>query len=191
VVVYGPVPAALAHAELLSSTPPDGARVAAAPPAVTLTFSDPIDAQFVRVAVTTPAGTVPATATASGPRVTVPVPAAGPGAYRVVYRVVSADGHPVSGQLAYTVVAAPPLMATAASSTGPSASAGGPSASAGGPSAPSSVPAVAAAASPVAATGDGAGGWSTGAVVGGLVAAGAAVAVCIALLARIRRREGR
>lgn len=115
-VLYGPVSVASAHAELLASNPAAGATVAAPPAAVTLTFSDEIDPKFVRVAVTTPAGEATAPVTTSGPTVSIAVPGRGPGAYRVTYRVVSADGHPISGRLDYTVAGTPTSSAPASSS---------------------------------------------------------------------------
>jgi methionine-rich copper-binding protein CopC len=109
-VLFGPVPMASAHAGLIASDPADGATLNAPVPTVSLTFSDPIDARFVKVAVTVPAGAVPASASAvttSGPTVSIVIPGTAPGAYRVVYRVVSADGHPVSGTLSYAVAGSP------------------------------------------------------------------------------------
>jgi len=120
VVLLGPVALASAHAELISTDPAQGATVAAAPAAVRLTFSDPIDQRYVRAAVTPPGGAAAnVTATADGPTVTVPLTAAGPGAYRVEYRVVSADGHPVSGELHFTVAGSPAPSATAPSAATP------------------------------------------------------------------------
>jgi hypothetical protein len=111
-VLAGPATSSWAHAELISSSPADGVSLAALPAAATLTFTDEIDATFVRAAVTTPSGTGTVTATTQGVTVTVPLPAAGPGAYRLVYRVVSADGHPISGELRFTVVGTPTTPTT-------------------------------------------------------------------------------
>lgn len=121
-LLAGPVAPTWAHAELISSNPADGATVAAAPASATLTFTDEIDAQFVRAAVTTPGGTGTVQATTDRQTVTIPITSAGPGAYSIVYRVVSADGHPISGQLAFTV-AGTPTGSPASSASPPSASA--------------------------------------------------------------------
>jgi len=191
VVVYGPVSLAQAHAQLIASDPADGARVTAVPAAVTLTFSDPIAAQFVRVQVATPAGAAPAGASTAGPRVTITLPDRGPGAYTVTYRVVSADGHPVSGTLAFTVSGAPTASVSAAAPASATASA---SAAAADPatSAASAAPAQPVTPDPLA-TPDGAGSRSTAVLLGAVVAAGAAV-LGVRLLVQTaarRRREQR
>ncbi|MFF4983821.1 copper resistance protein CopC [Streptomyces sp. NPDC001046] len=70
------------------------------PPRVTLTFSDKMAEKYAKVAVTGPDGK-PAAAgkpQVDGRNVTLPFVADGPaGRYTVGYRVVSADGHPISG----------------------------------------------------------------------------------------------
>jgi hypothetical protein len=97
---------ASAHAQLVETTPADGATVGAVPAPVVLTFSDPIDATFVRVRATRPDGAVVATTVdVKGSIVEVTLPDGGSGAYTVVYRVVSKDGHPVSGRVGFTVAA--------------------------------------------------------------------------------------
>lgn len=120
-VLAGPVSPSWAHAELISSTPADGAALGTAPATCSLTFSDELAAQFVRVALTTPAGSAAVTATTRGATVTMPVADAGPGTYRVAYRVVSADGHPVSGTLTFTVTGTPTASASPSSTAAPSA----------------------------------------------------------------------
>jgi copper resistance protein C len=127
VLLIGPVAPSWAHAEIISSNPADGSTVSSVPASVTLTFTDEIDQQFVRTAVTTPAGSGVVQSTAVRQTVTVPVSSAGPGAYKVLYRVVSADGHPISGQLRFTVAgtptATPPSTSAATSaSSSPAAS---------------------------------------------------------------------
>ena len=103
--VLAAIPAA-AHADLVSSDPVDGAVLQSAPTAITLTFSDPLFADGVQMSLVTADGTVvpseaPVVADAS---VSMKWPAtAGPGSYEVGYRVVSADGHPVSGSVSFTV----------------------------------------------------------------------------------------
>ena len=103
--VAGAGPAA-AHDELVSTDPADGATVAAAPDQVTLTFTDKAIALGTEVKVTAPDGSVVSTGDPQlGPTtVAQPLAPARPaGTYTVVWRVTSADGHPVSG--AFTFVA--------------------------------------------------------------------------------------
>lgn len=95
---------AAAHAALESSSPADGSTVTAAPPEVALRFNEPVGTDFAEVTVTK-GGT---SATDGDPSVegsTVTQPLAGDmeqGDWRVSYRVVSADGHPVSGTVDFT-----------------------------------------------------------------------------------------
>ncbi len=170
---------AAAHTALERSAPAADASVAAPPTAVELVFTEPVSARLATVVVTGPDG---ADATegpvqVSGASVVQPLRAdAAPGRYRVAYRVVAADGHPITGTYDWTGswAAAPPSpAATVSPSVAPSAAA------------PS--PASSAAVAPAAAT-DGDGGED-----GGLVSAVAALAVVaggVAMLARRRRRGG-
>lgn len=113
----GVVPAS-AHSRLLSITPADGAKLPQSPTEVVLTFNEPVNPQFVTVRITDSEGgnVVGQDATAKGAKVTLPVsdPIAA-GTYNVVYRVVSADSHPISGSTSFTVAGnpqAPPASAT-------------------------------------------------------------------------------
>jgi len=103
VVVTAPV--ATAHAELESTTPKQGSTVQRLPQQVTLTFSEPIRTPaFVEV-------TGPGSANVASGDVQVRDEvltqqlgdAAGGGAYSLSYRVTSADGHPISGTVRFTV----------------------------------------------------------------------------------------
>ncbi len=170
--------AAQAHAALVSTTPQQGATLAAAPKQVVLTFSDPLDPKLVRVAFTGPQRPTAPEATTSGNRVQVPLPDQGPGAYQLSYRVVSADGHPVSGRLRFTVASA---GAGATPSGRPTSSGSGTSHS----TATATGAAVGLAAGSDAASGSS--GPNTAAVVG-LVAAGAAVLVGLGVVLRRRAR---
>lgn len=98
------VPAA-AHAYLLDSSPEDGATVDDPPTEIVLEFSEAIQPDFVQVAVLDEADEPLKVAApdVAGPLVTQPVTELQPGAYRVSYRVVSADGHPVDGSVSFTV----------------------------------------------------------------------------------------
>ena len=94
---------AAAHTGLQSSTPADGETLTVAPDAVTLTFSSAVASEFAQIAVTGPDGesVTSGEATIDGAVVSRSVSASGNGAYVVAYRVVSDDGHPVSGQLTF------------------------------------------------------------------------------------------
>jgi methionine-rich copper-binding protein CopC len=103
VAAMGVGPAA-AHASLVGSSPADGSTVATAPKKVTLTFDETMRMPSVIVV-----------SDADGTRVTrgrtsvidniasVRVGIRSSGNYIVVFRVVSADGHPVSGRVSFTV----------------------------------------------------------------------------------------
>ena len=106
ILVAGPAPSALAHADLILSTPDDGARLAAVPTEVELTFSEDLLPETVVVSVEDSAGMVIRVLEleVDGADVIVTWPPGLTGTdYTVNYRVVSQDGHPVSGSLAFTV----------------------------------------------------------------------------------------
>lgn len=111
-------------ARLESVDPSDGARLAAPPAAVTLSFSGRVAPREVHVAVVGEAGRL-----ATGPvrvqgrTVTVPLPPSGPGSYRLGYHVLLGDGREVSGQTGYRIGdgGAPP---GAAAPAGPAVSGG-------------------------------------------------------------------
>lgn len=125
---------ASAHAALIKITPDADARLTTAPAQVVLEFDEPISTTFATVVVTTAAGVNVARGrpTVLGGKVTQALsPDLASGNYRVAYRVVSNDGHPVSGESTFTLALAP--------GTSPATSAGAPSAtSASSSSAPSS-----------------------------------------------------
>jgi copper resistance protein C len=97
---------ASAHATLVKATPADGSVLTSAPPAVTLQFDEPVSTSFATLAVTGPDGRDVATgrATVRGSTVTVGLSTdLASGTYRTVFRVVSDDGHPVNGQLGFSL----------------------------------------------------------------------------------------
>jgi methionine-rich copper-binding protein CopC len=104
---------ALAHTELLSSTPADGSAVGPAPGQIALHFSEALDPRFVRIAVRGPGGAEAAEGRPGvrGSVVTQRIDPRSSGKYTVSYRVVSADGHPVSASLAFTATAGSPQAA--------------------------------------------------------------------------------
>jgi methionine-rich copper-binding protein CopC len=111
--------AAQAHAQLISTTPVDGAVLPTAPDSVTFAF----DADLLPGANTVSINDEKATSVFSarvqpeGASVTVPWPSMlPPGTYQVAYRVVSADGHPVLGAITITVGGARPASSSPAAS---------------------------------------------------------------------------
>lgn len=122
---------AAAHDELVSTDPADGATVATAPDQVTLTFTDKAIALGTEVKVTAPDGSVVSAGDPQlGPTTVVQplAPARPAGTYTVVWRVTSADGHPVSGTFHFAATSAVGVAAPTASavpSEVPSATPGG------------------------------------------------------------------
>lgn len=119
---------AAAHSDLTSSTPTSGSTVDSAPSEVEFVFNEEIAQTGLQVVAQGPAGSVPlGTPVVSGTTVTSPWPQnAGGGDFRVSYRVVSADGHPIDGTITFTVAGA----AVLASPSDPAAAAGASSGSA-------------------------------------------------------------
>ncbi|MGQ0839931.1 copper resistance CopC family protein [Actinokineospora sp.] len=103
---------ALAHNQLVSSNPADKASMAAGPKTIELTFDQPVQAgaNLNSIVVVGPRGGdqwQDGKVTVRSNVVTVPVRELGPaGDYRVGYRILSADGHPVTGELKFTLTAA-------------------------------------------------------------------------------------
>ena len=138
-LVVGVAPAS-AHSRLVKISPADGSTLASSPSEIVLTFNEDVNPEFVTVKVTDGEGgsVVGAKATAKGPVVTLPVgdPIAA-GTYKVTYRVVSADSHPIAGSSTFTIkgdTLAPPASPT------PTPSASAPSASSSASSTPTSSP---------------------------------------------------
>ena len=120
-------PAALAHSALVSSNPADGSTVAALPAVATLTFNEDINGDFSQVVVQGSGEPRNVPPSIKGPVVTAALPAdLGTGKVVVRYRVVSKDGHPISGEIAFTVAGG-----AAGGTSGPSAAAPSPGSGAG------------------------------------------------------------
>src|SRR4051794_5903365 len=97
---------ASAHAELVASTPANGARLAQAPAEVEMRFTESVNLIPGGIRLVDDAGeTVPASAPAvSGHTVTWRMPGdLAEGSYVVSWRVVSSDGHPVAGAFSFGV----------------------------------------------------------------------------------------
>jgi copper resistance protein C len=102
----GPV---LAHNVLVSSDPAEGSSLDTGPARATLRFDLPVQPSFDTVTVVGPDGGTyqDGKAVVDGNTVSVAVRPLGPaGAYTVGYRVVSDDGHPVSGKVSFTLTRA-------------------------------------------------------------------------------------
>jgi len=100
---------AAAHDALVSTAPADGSSVAHAPARVVLTFDQPALALGTAIVVTSPSGQQVQAGAPSLVDNTVSQalqPGSPAGAYTVVYRVTSADGHPISGRIAFDARAA-------------------------------------------------------------------------------------
>ncbi|HEX2804897.1 MAG TPA: copper resistance CopC family protein [Kineosporiaceae bacterium] len=97
---------ARAHDVLIETDPADGAVLATAPTQVKLTFAQQALRIGTRLRVTGPGGAVVSGRPVQvvGSYVTQPLdPGLTPGGYTVVWRVTSADGHPVSGTFTFTL----------------------------------------------------------------------------------------
>ncbi|MGD9957583.1 MAG: copper resistance protein CopC [Candidatus Nanopelagicales bacterium] len=117
---------ASAHDELLSTDPADGSSLASAPEAVTLTFGEDVVELGTAVVVVDSAGVKLADGplVVDGAVITRPITAPTvPGEVTVSYRVVSADGHPVTGRFSFTVAEAASPTPTESGSASGSASA--------------------------------------------------------------------
>lgn len=99
-------PEAAAHAELVETSPANGAHLEAAPPEVTLRFSEtvnPVRGGFTLLDGNGKTLAQPA-ASGSGARITMPLPdSLGDGVYLINWRVVSADSHPIHGAFVFSV----------------------------------------------------------------------------------------
>ena len=157
-----PATPAFAHNSLTGSNPVNGAKVATAPAKVELRFLAKLDPGRTKITVVGPdnipaAGGAPAF---SGSRVSVPFSPGAAGLYIVGYQLPSSDGHPIKGEVRFTLTtgtAAAPPSATPSASAPPTT----PPPSSPAPASPSTTPVAA------ADTGDTGRGWLW--AVGGLV----------------------
>lgn len=102
-LVFSLVIPAFAHAQLLSSQPANGDSLATTDEVV-LTFNEEISPDFVQIAATGPDGDIlDGEAVVDGAVLTQPIRPTSNGEHTVTYRVVSADGHPVSGEVTFTL----------------------------------------------------------------------------------------
>jgi len=100
-------PTMAVHATLIASEPAADSRLATSPRRIRLVFNEPVEARLGRITVVPTSGAPRVLRAAGDPRdvhaVIAPVDSLPPGGYRVDWRVVSADGHPVDGTFTFTV----------------------------------------------------------------------------------------
>lgn len=123
---------ASAHDVLVGSDPARGATMTTGPTQVRLDFNAPVQFGADQITVLGPDGghyERTSTATVTGNSVSAPVAPLGPaGTYRVGYRVISADGHPVAGEITFTLAKAgtgAPVTPQAAGASSSSSGGGG------------------------------------------------------------------
>jgi copper transport protein len=121
---------AAAHAELVNTTPANGAQLTRPPTEVKMTFTESVNLLHDGIRLIDGRGAVVPTPdpTVEGGTVIWPMPASLPaGAYVVTFRVVSADGHPISGAFSFgvgTAATAVPDSATGGETSGTTVSDG-------------------------------------------------------------------
>jgi copper resistance protein C len=122
-IVLGAAIPASAHTALVGSDPRDGATLSSPPSAITLTFSEPVQTSFTQVAVLDSAGGryESGQPQIDSARVIQPVIPLRNGSFQISYRVVSTDGHPVTGTLSFAVAAADSPAPTSADNSAPAA----------------------------------------------------------------------
>lgn len=107
-------PAGSAHADLQVSTPEDGESLEVAPEKIRLTFSEELFEELVEISILDAAGDLYSTIEVEqtpppGTDVIFPwPPQAPPGEYSIAYRVVSADGHPLTGTISFSYATTAP-----------------------------------------------------------------------------------
>ncbi|AFR31248.1 copper resistance CopC family protein [Arthrobacter sp. Rue61a] len=172
---------AMAHDALESTTPAKDTTVTTAPGRVSLTLSEPpMDTAQLKLSVITVTDETgktlsDGTVTVEGPTISTAITGGANGAYKVLWRTVSSDGHPIEGNYSFTVQD-PAQAATATSSVAPTPSAG----------TDSSTPAPAAATAPdqIKPNDDNA------PMAVGIAAAILAIAAAVFFIARKRRDKG-
>jgi Uncharacterized protein, homolog of Cu resistance protein CopC len=95
-----------AHTALVSSTPAAGSRLASAPRQIRLVFSEPLEPTLARIELVKDGHLLMLSVGGDPHDVHALVASLGelsPGGYRIMWRVVSADGHPVSGAVDFAV----------------------------------------------------------------------------------------
>jgi methionine-rich copper-binding protein CopC len=105
ILLWLPAGLALAHSELRSAKPANGTVLAEPPQAIELQFNENVQVTALRL-YRDGGGEVAigrARALDSVRSYRQPLPALEPGSYRVEWRIISADGHPVGGVIRFRV----------------------------------------------------------------------------------------
>ena len=100
---------AASHAIITASKPRHGAILKHAPQTATLHFNSKIERSVTQIVLQTVAGEETVLAAIPGKDITsmtVKLPGLSPGVFRVVYRVLSADGHVTEGYVQFTLLKA-------------------------------------------------------------------------------------
>ena len=100
-------PPAMAHSDEVSADPPADSVLQVMPEQVIVTFNEPLLEAGAALVVTADTGQVVSVepAVVQDRSIQAAISGGGPGTYQVAYRVVSGDGHPVTGTYAFTVSA--------------------------------------------------------------------------------------
>jgi copper transport protein len=102
-LAFAPTPAA-AHADLLDSDPAEGAILATSPATISLRFNEDISALTSTLDLQGPSTQTKADVSASGPTFTItPRTALTTGTWALLWQIESADGHPISGVVRFSV----------------------------------------------------------------------------------------
>ncbi|MCH1403835.1 MAG: copper resistance protein CopC [Candidatus Nanopelagicales bacterium] len=139
-------PTGSAHADLQVSTPEGGESLEVAPEEIRLTFSEELFEELVEISILDAAGDLYSTIKVEqtpppGTDVIFPwPPQAPPGEYSIAYRVVSADGHPVTGTISFSYAATAPQPSPSDTAPEPTPSDSTPSAESSTPSASPAAP---------------------------------------------------
>lgn len=101
-------PAAWAHAFLAGASPPVGSQLPAAPAALTLRFTEPVEPLFCTIQLLNPAGAaiglpVPGVPAGNPQALAVALPRLTSGTYTVVWHVTSVDTHKTEGRFQFTI----------------------------------------------------------------------------------------
>ena len=111
--VLGTYAVASAHVRLVSSDPAANSALAATPTRIRLEFSEAVAAAVAKISIVRADSSrvelILSNDSANAKVLLAPVENLGPGTFRVVWRIVSRDGHPTTGSFAFSVNAAAPV----------------------------------------------------------------------------------